>query len=144
MLKPCSASVTPSNEARPHETEVPIVVREQPKNVKNEGQDQFTDLVNWQKASIVSSVTEEGIVLTDDGRTMTEEEARPKCPICEEVFDANNVETLEEHIEAHLNSKLYCPVCNAEFKVEKRDSYQTHVQEHFSDDEPDQENSSQF
>ena len=93
-----------------------------------QGQDQFTDLVNLQKASIASSVTEEGIVLTDDGRTLTKEEARPKCPICEEVFDAHNVETLEEHVEAHLNSKLYCPVCNAEFKVEKRDSYQTHVQ----------------
>ena len=61
MLKPCSASGTPSNEARPHEAEVPIVVQEQPKNVKIEDQDQFTDLVNWQKASIVSSVTEEGI-----------------------------------------------------------------------------------
>ena len=36
MLKPCSASGTPSNEARPHETEVPIVVQEQPKNVKFE------------------------------------------------------------------------------------------------------------
>jgi hypothetical protein len=138
MLKPCSASVTPSNEARPHETEVPIVVQEQPKNVKIEDQDQFTDLVNWQKASIVSSVTEEGIVLTDDGRTMTEAEARPKCPICEEMFEVDDVKSLEMHVEAHLAINLYCPICNAGFAVEERENYQNHVQEHFSDDEPNQ------
>ena len=52
MLKPCSAS----NE----ETDV-TVVQEQPKNVKVEEQDEFSDLVNWAKGSITSSVTEEGI-----------------------------------------------------------------------------------
>merc|ERR1711971_426944 len=45
MLKPCSALVAASNEDLK-------VVQEQPKNVKIEDQDQFTDLVNWQKASI--------------------------------------------------------------------------------------------
>ena len=59
MLKPCSASATPE-EATP-ERDIPIVVQEQPKMFVNEDQDQFTDLVNWQKASIVSTVTEEGI-----------------------------------------------------------------------------------
>jgi uncharacterized C2H2 Zn-finger protein len=133
MLKPCSAAVTPSNEDRTHETTEVTVVQEQP---KNEDQDQCTDLVNWQKASIVSSVTEDGVVLTDDGRTMTEEEARPKCPICEEVFEVDDVKTLEMHVEAHLATNLYCPICNAAFAVEHRDNYQNHVQEHFTDDEP--------
>ena len=59
MLKPCSASATPE-ETSP-ERDIPIIVQEQPKNFVNEDQDQFTDLVNWQKASIVSTVTEEGI-----------------------------------------------------------------------------------
>ena len=59
MLKPCSASATPG-ETTP-ERDIPIIVQEQPKNFVNEDQDQFTDLVNWQKASIVSTVTEEGI-----------------------------------------------------------------------------------
>merc|ERR1711971_1087604 len=140
MLKPCSASATPE-ESTP-ERDIPIIVQEQPKNFVNEDQDQFTDLVNWQKASIVSTVTEEGIVLTDDGRTMTEEEARPKCPICEETFDVEDVKTLEMHVEAHLSTNLYCPVCNASFGIDKRQDYQNHVQEHFADtddeDEPTQ------
>ena len=59
MLKPCSASATP--EENTPERDIPIIVQEQPKNFVNEDQDQFTDLVNWQKASIVSTVTEEGI-----------------------------------------------------------------------------------
>merc|ERR1711971_247706 len=138
MLKPCSASATP--EEATTERDIPIIVQEQPKNFVNEDQDQFTDLVNWQKASIVSTVTEEGIVLTDDGRTMTEEEARPKCPICEETFDVDDVKTLEMHVEAHLATNLYCPVCNAAFGIDKRQDYQNHVQEHFADtdDEPTQ------
>merc|ERR1711971_51961 len=129
MLKPCSALVAASNEDLK-------VVQEQPKNVKIEDQDQFTDLVNWQKASIANSVTEEGIVLTDDGRTMMEEEARPKCPICEEMFEVDDVKSLEMHVEAHLATNLYCPICNAAFGVEQRQDYQNHVQEHFTDDEP--------
>merc|ERR1711971_1421374 len=138
MLKPCSASATP--EETTAERDIPIIVQEQPKNFVNEDQDQFTDLVNWQKASIVSTVTEEGIVLTDDGRTMTEEEARPKCPICDETFDVDDVKTLEMHVEAHLATNLYCPVCNAAFGIDKRQDYQNHVQEHFADtdDEPTQ------
>merc|ERR1711971_1382297 len=137
MLKPCSASATP--EEATTERDIPIIVQEQPKNFVNEDQDQFTDLVNWQKASIVSTVTEEGIVLTDDGRTMTEEEARPKCPICEETFDVDDVKTLEMHVEAHLATNLYCPVCNAAFGIDKRQDYQNHVQEHFADTDTDDE-----
>jgi hypothetical protein len=137
MLKPCSASATPE-EATP-ERDIPIVVQEQPKIFVNEDQDQFTDLVNWQKASIVSTVTEEGIVLTDDGRTMTEEEAKPRCPICEETFDVDDVKTLEMHVEAHLATNLYCPVCNAAFGIDKRENYQNHVQEHFADTDTDDE-----
>ena len=68
------------------------------------------------------------LVLTDDGRTMTEEEARPKCPICEETFDVDDVKTLEMHVEAHLATNLYCPVCNASFGIDKRQDYQNHVQ----------------
>merc|ERR1712061_438469 len=102
----------------------PEVVQEQPKYSVRDEQDQFTDLVNWQKASIVSTstVTEEGIVLTDDGRTMTEEEAKPKCPICEETFDIDDVTALEMHVEAHLTTNLFCPVCNAAFGVDSRES----------------------
>ena len=68
------------------------------------------------------------LVLTDDGRTMTEEEARPKCPICDETFDVDDVKTLEMHVEAHLATNLYCPVCNAAFGIDKRQDYQNHVQ----------------
>ena len=68
------------------------------------------------------------LVLTDDGRTMTEEEARPKCPICDETFDVDDVKTLEMHVEAHLATNLYCPVCNASFGIDKRQDYQNHVQ----------------
>jgi len=133
MLKPCSAATTPEETAQ--ETEIHIV-REQPKNSAKQNQDQFTDLVNWQKASIVSTtVTEDGIVLTDDGRIMTEEEAKPKCPICEELFEVDDVKNLEIHVEAHLATNLYCPVCNASFGIDKREIYQNHVQEHFTDED---------
>ena len=59
---------------------------------------------------------------------MTEEEARPKCPICDETFDVDDVKTLEMHVEAHLATNLYCPVCNASFGIDKRENYQNHVQ----------------
>ena len=69
MLKPCNASDSNQENATGIATPEPKVVQEQPKNSVRDEQDQFTDLVNWQKASIVSTstVTEEGIVLTDDG-----------------------------------------------------------------------------
>jgi hypothetical protein len=59
---------------------------------------------------------------------MTEEEAKPRCPICEETFDVDDVKTLEMHVEAHLATNLYCPVCNAAFGIDKRENYQNHVQ----------------
>ena len=62
---------------------------------------------------------------------MTEEEARPKCPICDETFDVDDVKTLEMHVEAHLATNLYCPVCNAAFGIDKRQDYQNHVQVNF-------------
>ena len=59
---------------------------------------------------------------------MTEAEARPKCPICEEMFEVDDVKSLEMHVEAHLATNLYCPICNAGFAVEERENYQNHVQ----------------
>lgn len=94
-----------------------------------EENDQFQRLVDWQKASIVStSVSENGIVLTDDGRTMTQEEARPKCPICDEIFEVGEVKALEHHVDSHLVTSLFCPVCSQAFSVANRSTYQKHVQ----------------
>ena len=101
-------------------------IEEQPRS--NEESDQFSDLVNWAKGSIVSSISSNGVVLTDDGRTLTEEESKPNCPICGETFKRDEVRALEIHIDGHLASSLYCPLCNIAFDVSKRDQYQQHVE----------------
>ena len=97
---------------------------------QQEEEDQFKELVNWQKASIMScsSVNEDGVVITDDGRTFTEEEAQPKCPICGISFELGQVKALELHVDGHLATSLYCPVCNKPFKVSESEAYQNHVQ----------------
>ena len=102
-------------------------IEEQPRS--QEESDQFSDLVNWAKGSIVSTISSgNGVILTDDGRTLTEEESQPKCPICSETFERDQVKALEIHIDGHLTSSLYCPLCNIAFDVSKRDQYQRHVE----------------
>ena len=59
---------------------------------------------------------------------LTEEEAKPTCPICSETFQIGQIKALELHVDSHLTSNLYCPVCNASFEVAKREDYQNHVQ----------------
>ena len=123
-LLPASSSEEPEQDG----TKPSAPIEEQPRS--NEESDQFSDLVNWAKGNIVSSISSaNGVVLTDDGRTMTEEEAhQPNCPICGEDFKRDEVKALELHIDAHLASSLYCPICNIAFDVSKRDQYQQHVE----------------
>merc|ERR1712029_1105107 len=89
----------------------------------NEESDQFSDLVNWAKGNIVSSISSaNGVVLTDDGRTLTEEEAQPNCPICGEDFKKDEVKALEIHIDAHLASCIVLYVtlllmCQSEISI---------------------------
>jgi len=123
-LLPASSSEEPEQ----HGPKPSAPIEEQPRS--NEESDQFSGLVNWAKGNIVSSISSaNGVVLTDDGRTMTEEEAhQPNCPICGEDFKRDEVKALELHIDAHLASSLYCPICNIAFDVSKRDQYQQHVE----------------
>lgn len=88
--------------------------------------DDFAELVNWQKANISSQ--NDNIVLMDDGRTLTQDEAKPKCPVCEETFEPGQVAELQHHVDAHLVTDLYCPVCDGHFNVSQRTEYQEHVQ----------------
>ena len=101
-------------------------IEDQPRPRSTEEDDQFSELVDWAKGSIVSG--QDGIVLTDDGRTMTEDEAKPKCPICSELFEVGEVKALEIHVDSHLATNLYCPICNISFEVDKREAFQAHVQ----------------
>lgn len=87
------------------------VVQEQPKP-------EAEDLINFQS----------NFVLTDDGKTVTENEAKPKCPICEEIFEIGEIAALQLHVDGHLASSLFCPVCNASFENVNREIYQKHVQ----------------
>ena len=123
-LLPAASS---SDEPEQHGTKPSAPIEEQPRS--NEESDQFSDLVNWAKGSLVGSISSaNGVVLTDDGRTMTEEESQPNCPICGEGFKRDEVKALEIHIDGHLASSLYCPICNIAFDVSKRDQYQQHVE----------------
>merc|ERR1719361_2359409 len=78
-------------------------IEEQP---RSQDHDEFSELVNWAKGSISSSsttsTTTSQVVLTDDGRTMTEEEAKPTCPICSETFQIGQIKALELHVDSHL------------------------------------------
>ena len=90
----------------------------------------FSDLVSWQKANIASlATTEDEVVLTDDGKAITIEKVKPKCPICQETFEHDDQNALLVHVDGHLASNLYCPMCSQGFDAAtKREEYQKHVQ----------------
>ena len=102
----------------------------------------FSDLVNWARGNLActnmavtnndafteDSDNKEVIIITDDGRTLTREESRLKCPICTDSFGHDEVRALELHVDQHLATNLGCPVCHASFKVQERAAYEAHVQ----------------
>ncbi len=52
-------------------------------------EEDFSDLVNWATGTIANENNKskrQSIVLTDDGRTLTEDEATLSCPICDKKF----------------------------------------------------------
>jgi hypothetical protein len=108
---------------------IPEIVRNPWKTgaLTNEDDLDLSNLVSWAAGSL--KTTHNGdVVITDDGRTMTVEEASLGCPICEVKFQVGEVKALELHVDGHLASRLYCPLCNQEFALTARDEFQGHVQ----------------
>jgi len=66
---------------------------------------------------------------TDTGSTTLE------CPICSYMFNATQVEELQQHVDQHLNNKRACPMCPQFFEMTQQEQFEAHVQQHFIEQE---------
>lgn len=66
---------------------------------------------------------------TDTGSTTLE------CPICSYMFNATQVEELQQHVDQHLNNKRACPMCPQFFEMTQQEQFEEHVQQHFVEQE---------
>ena len=133
----------PSSRGEMPEPLVPEILTSRVRVEEEVASSDFSDLVNWARGNLActnmaintnndafteDSDNKEVIIITDDGRTLTREESRLKCPICTDSFGHDEVRALELHVDQHLATNLGCPVCHASFKVQERAAYEAHVQ----------------